>query len=203
MKRAIQLGKNAKGSRNIVILTTCYFALLQGGDVSGDILPGQRDVKQQPSEYEQPLIKKDKAPATKAPRTSDIKEESPSNSNYDTPEGVEGLPLDHDIIQVSSTHALKLPADYDEIDDTVEYQNLDLQNGIDSNYHLLDSASLSPTSPKFVPLPTTDKSKTWAPSASDNYETPLDANMVGTAATLPAPPGNCGDNYEVPFDAST
>lgn len=66
---------------------------------------------------------------------------------------------------------------------------------------MLDAANMSPTFPTaHSAFSNTQKAKTWAPSSSDNYEVPIDANVIHTTATLPA--GNYGDNYETPLDAS-
>ena len=174
-----------------------------------------------------PLAKKKKqqpqsTPTPHHPQTITRKTSPPVHTDYDIPEGVQGLLLEEDNISVSSTHNLKLPAEYDEIDDTPEYNNVSLQpngvteydnvnstgtteynmqNGVtlnDSGYDLIEESPKSPTFASPLRSSVANKAKTWAPN-TDNYEIPLDA-FVGTTSTLPA--GNCGDNYETPIDAS-
>lgn len=143
-----------------------------------------------------PLIRRQRQQAVKIPSAKPIREVSPSDADYDIPEGVQGLPLCDDTIAVSSTHDLKLLADYDEIDDTAEY---DQCNGSDSGYHMLDATNMSPTFPAspLAAFTNADKAKTWVPSSSDIYEIPMDAVM---STTLPA--GSYGDNYETPVDSA-
>lgn len=64
------------------------------------MIPGLREVKRQPSEYEKPVKKRSRNAAVKSTSDRANKETSPSDSNYDIPEGVQGLPLDQDNIQV-------------------------------------------------------------------------------------------------------
>lgn len=176
------------------------------------------------SDYELPLapVKAKQPPPTRvqgslSASTKPANNNLNRNPNYDIPEGVQGMTLGNDVIQIRSSHDLKLPAEYDEvIGGSSEYKNLngcvEAESDIDSGYHMLQDISLSPmpTSPldsvsnvarSSRPQGSApwleNRGKTLAAVPNSDYETPFDANAKGN--TVPA---DCL-NYETPFDAST
>lgn len=221
----------------------CYYCIqdIEGyTEIDSTILPPASD-------YELPLApakaKKVKPPPpsrSRAQGTPSTNTQKPANNNnnlnrnpnYDIPEGVQGMALGSDVIQIRSSLDLKLPAEYDEVPEgSSEYRNLsggvvEAESDIDSGYHMLQDISLSPTptspldsvlsnghskmaarSPARSSRPQggnnpPKRGKTLAAVHNCDYETPFDASAA-KSNTVPADYLKAYDNYETPFDAST
>lgn len=195
--------------------------ILQGDDGYEELDPDGFEIRSQPIEYEQPAKRRVKLTPPKPTATTS----EPSDSNYDIPDGIEGLTLDSSTIQITTSHALKLPAEYNEVPGISpnEYQNLpEAESEFNGSYHMLES-NMSPTSSEYYqPTPPMEdpvlatpsktanvrpsrskKAMTFAASQGD-YEVPVDAEE-GKRHTIPAhfPSDYGNDDYETPLDAST
>ena len=169
-------------------------------DITTGFLP-----RRQPSEYERPLH----SPSGNQPNNCVNGEQ-----NYDIPEGIQGLPLDKDQIDIDGLHDFKLPAEYNEISGS--------QNDITTGYDLITEENMSQsllhayeTFPDdYIPDSGIDrnhegdsfpyssaannvKSKTLAPTFNE-YEIPLDAQSKSKTV-----PTSFDFNYETPIDATS
>ena len=127
--------------------------------------------------------------------------------------------MDQDAIQIHTSHELRLPADYDEVQRSSEYQNakgsFEKEIDTDSGYYMLDESASTPLtrktffneySPPPPPLAAANhpeaagKAKTLAAASTLDYELPIDAQKFLKSSTMPANFGN--DDYETPLDAS-
>ena len=195
------------------------------------------EIRRQPSSYEEPkhlkqatkltAIKQlqsvtEKAEPQKSPNYDNIN----SDSNYDTPDGIQGLTLDSGTIAINTLHDLKLPAEYDEVPGTsLELKQLPEQNNeFEGSYHMLEETNLSPSHIASVPNeyynsplneePTLDihqtfsdrppaKAKTLAPATTHaDYELPLDPSKSQTIPANFTVPASFLDDYETPLDAT-
>lgn len=171
-------------------------------------------MKRQPSANEAPATKHTK-------QTHSTQVESTNDSDYDIPDGMQGLMMDSGSIPIATSHGLKLPAEYDEVCPP-EYQNHkdSLEPEFDSGYQMLDECNMSPSithymgsvgnkytnmSDPTIVYPSqpsnsqTQKAKTLTAVQMD-YETPVDADV--RSHTLPTIfNGDLQEDYGTPLDA--
>lgn len=187
------------------LISTVNFVQANGGYSNANVFPKTEfEIKRQPSEYVAPVSFKSKKKSKPSKvKISSVEEIIQDDAGYEVPDGVQGFPLDEDHIPITSSHSLKLPAEYDEVmrspvDGTNPFINTN------NNYTYLDEATTSPSSIYSMllftqPSPQTMKVQTLATPTSRecNYEVPEDAQT--RANTLPV---DINGDYEVPLDAS-